>query len=145
MSHVVCLTVSYVVNVIARLNQLRMSPRKVRLLTGLITGMSIDSALNELRFATKHAADPISKLLKSAVANAEHNFRLKKDNLYVQSAIVNQGPTYKRFMPRAMGRAAQIKKRTSHVVITLSERKINDKNKIKNASVRGTSASDGKS
>ncbi len=122
-----------------------MSPRKVRLLTSLIMGMPIEKALDELRFATKHAADPISKLLKSAVANAEHNFHLKKDNLYVQSAIVNQGPTYKRFMPRAMGRAAQIKKRTSHVVITLSERKINDKNKIKNASVRGTSASDGKS
>ncbi len=112
-----------------------MSPRKVRLLTGLIMGMSVERALDELRFATKHAADPISKLLKSAIANAEHNFRLKKDNLYVYSAIVNQGPTYKRFMPRAMGSAAQIKKRTSHVIITLSERKTN--NTIKKPSAFG--------
>lgn len=125
-------------NVTARLQQLRMSPRKVRLLTRLITGKPVAVALRELQFAGKRASEPLVKLLRSAVANAEHNFRLKKDDLSVQSAIVNQGPVYKRFMPRAMGRAAQIKKRTSHVIITLTEKPISS-NKIKNTKLKAKS------
>ncbi len=107
-------------NVTARLRQLRISPRKTRLIARLIVGMSVNEAFRELRVLPKHAAEPILKLVRSAVANAEHNFSLKKDNLYISSAIVDQGPTLKRFMPRAMGRAAAIRKRTSHITVVLT-------------------------
>lgn len=103
----------------AHLNNLRISPRKVRLVAKFIVGMRVRDALRELEFMPKRSAGPIKKLLQSAVANAEHNFQLHRNDLIVTSALVNQGPTMKRTMPRARGSAALIRKRTSHVSVTL--------------------------
>lgn len=119
-------------NVTAHLRNLRISPRKVRLVAELIVGMSVARALRELVSIPKHAAEPVRKLLRSAIANAEHNFQLKQDDLMVVSAVVNQGPTMKRMMPRAMGRGAVIRKRMSHVTIVLAVKNKNeDKTKTK--------------
>lgn len=101
---------------------IRMSPRKVRLVAGLVRGMGVAEASIQLGFYRKEAAKPILKLLRSAVANAEHNFKLSRDKLFIKTLTVDGGPTVKRFRPRAFGRAAQIKKRTSHINIILSER-----------------------
>ena len=112
---------------------LRMSPRKVRLVADLIRGMKAGEADTRLRFVPKAAALPVRKLLASAVANAGHNFKLQKEGLVVKSIFVNQGPTVKRFRARAMGRAAPIRKRTSHITIVLTEvprSKIQDTNKL---------------
>lgn len=106
----------------AHLNYLRMSPRKVRLVANLIKDMGTAEAQLELKHLPKRAADPLIKLLKSAIANARHNFQLSEENLYIKSILVNQGPTLKRFMPRAFGRAAPIRKRTSHVSLVLDTR-----------------------
>jgi large subunit ribosomal protein L22 len=103
----------------AKLNYLRMSPRKVRLVANLIKGMNTKRALLELGFLPKRSALPVLKLLKSAVANAKHNFQLSGDALYIKSILVNQGTTLKRFTPRAFGRASPIRKRTSHILLTL--------------------------
>jgi large subunit ribosomal protein L22 len=103
----------------AHVRYLRMSPRKVRLVVDLIRGMAIAPALAQLQFMPKAAATPVRKLLQSAIANAEHNFKLDRDTLFVKSALVNQGPTLKRWRPRAMGSAAPILKRTSHITLVL--------------------------
>ena len=99
-----------------------MSPRKVRLVADLIRGMDVAEADMQLAHFSKAAALPIRKLLASAVANAEHNAKLARTNLFVQAICVNQGPTAKRFRPRAFGRAAAIRKRTAHISIVLDER-----------------------
>lgn len=99
-----------------------MSPRKVRLVANLFGGMDVDEAEAQLTHLRKGAAAPLRKLLHSAVANAEHNAKLDRANLYVGRIIVDQGTTLKRFQPRAFGRATPIRKRTSHVTITLEER-----------------------
>jgi len=109
-------------SVIAKLNYLRMSPRKVRLVANLIKGLDVVEAKHQLRFLTKKAALPLAKLLDSAVANAKHNFNLDKNNLYIAKILVNQGPTLKRWMPRAFGRATPIAKRTSHITLVLEEK-----------------------
>ncbi len=109
----------------AKLRHLRMSPRKVRLVADAIRGLDVESAQNQLEFMNKRAARPMLKLLKSAVANAEHNSAaagLKRDNLYISELRVDEGPTLKRWMPRAMGRATPINKRTSHITIVLDEK-----------------------
>lgn len=103
----------------AHTRNLRMSPRKVRLVVDLIRGMAVEPALAQLQFMPKAAARPVRKLLESAIANAEHNFSLDRDGLRIKAALVNQGPTLKRWRPRAMGSAAPILKRTSHVTIVL--------------------------
>lgn len=103
----------------ASLNYLRISPRKIRLIASLISGMKATDALREMEYLRKRGSEPVLKLLKSAIANAEHNFQLKKDDLIVSEAVVNQGPVLKRMMPRALGRSAQIRKRTSHLSIVL--------------------------
>ena len=108
--------------VIAKLNYLRISPRKIRLVTDLIKGLDVTEAKHQLRFLTKRAAQPLAKLLDSATANAQHNFNLDKNNLYIAKILVNQGPTLKRWMPRAFGRATPIAKRTSHITLVLEEK-----------------------
>jgi large subunit ribosomal protein L22 len=105
----------------AKLKFLRMSPTKIRLVANLITKMPVEKALNQLQFINKLASGPVACLIKSAIANAEHNFELDKDNLFIKELTVNQGPTLKRSMPRAHGRATPIRKRTSHVNLTLAE------------------------
>ncbi|MBI4433234.1 50S ribosomal protein L22 [Candidatus Uhrbacteria bacterium] len=108
--------------VTAHLERLRMSPRKVRLVAGLISGMDAVEALAQLSHLPKAASRPMAKLLTSAVANAEHNASLDRANLFVRSVQVDAGATLKRFRPRAFGRAAPIRKRTCHVTIVLDER-----------------------
>lgn len=103
----------------ATLRSLRIAPRKVRLLIDLIRGMKVEDAINQLEFSKKDAAKPVLKLLKSAIANAEHNHEMKKDTLVIKVAYVDGGATLHRWIPRAMGRATPIRKRTSHVTIIL--------------------------
>ena len=100
-----------------------MSPRKVRLVVNVIRGLMAEKAEYELLFLQQKAARPVLKLLKSAVANAENNFQLKKDNLFIKKITVDEGPALKRWRPRAFGRAAMFKKRSSHVTIVLDELK----------------------
>jgi len=107
--------------VTAKVRFIRMSPRKVRLVVDLVRGLPVDKALTQLHFLNKAAALPVRKLLQSAVANAEHNFNLKADNLFIKNISADGGPIIHRWRPRAFGRAAAIRKRTSHVNITLAE------------------------
>jgi len=106
----------------AKLRHLRISPRKVRLVTDLVKGLPVTKAERQLKFLTKKAAQPILKLLNSAVANAKNNADLVKENLYISKIVVENGPILKRWRPRAMGRAAPIMKRTSHISLILNEK-----------------------
>lgn len=99
-----------------------MSPRKVRLVASLIRGMNVKQAELDLDHLPKRAALPLLKLLRSAMANAKHNFELAEQTLYVKEIRVDEGPTLKRMRPRAMGRGATIRKRMSHVLLTLGTR-----------------------
>ncbi|MCR4443113.1 MAG: 50S ribosomal protein L22 [Peptococcaceae bacterium] len=101
---------------------IRMSPRKARQVIDLIRGKTVSEAFAILRFTPQRAAKPVNKVLKSAVANAEHNYEMNTDKLYVKEAYVDAGPTLKRIMPRAMGRADLIRKRTSHITVVVSEK-----------------------
>ena len=105
----------------ARLKHLKMSPRKVRLVVDVVRDMEVNKALDQLRFVNKKASRPIEKLMLSCIANAENNYDLSKDNLFVKEIKVTEGPTLHRWMPRAFGRATPIRKRTSHVDVVLSE------------------------
>jgi large subunit ribosomal protein L22 len=105
----------------------RQSPYKMRLVIDEIRGKNVNDALAYLAFSKKHAAKQIEKVVRSAVANAEHAARtsnepLDVDALYIKHAVINEGPKLKRFMPAAMGRATPIQKRTSHVEIVVAER-----------------------
>ena len=107
----------------------RMSPRKARLVVEHIRGRSVPEARTVLAFTQRAAAHEIEKVLRSAVANAEHAAReqnepLDVDALFVSRAVINEGPKLKRFMPAAMGRATPIQKRTSHVEIVVSAREV---------------------
>ena len=106
----------------AHLKYLRISPRKVKIVLDLIRGKDTDSAMAILKNTNKIASESLMKLLKSAVANAEHNFNMDASNLYVSECFVCPGPTLKRIMPRAKGSADRIMKRTSHVTIVVKER-----------------------
>lgn len=105
----------------AKLNYLRMSPSKVRLVLDEIRGEKVDEAVAILSLSEKVAAEPILKLLNSAIANAENNLGMNRDELYVAETYANEGPTLKRIRPRARGRATRIRKRTSHVTIILDQ------------------------
>ncbi|KYH28816.1 MULTISPECIES: 50S ribosomal protein L22 [Clostridium] len=100
----------------------RISPRKVRVVLDLVRGKNVNEAFAILKYTPKDSAAAILKVLKSAVANAENNFNLDVNKLYVAEAYANQGPTLKRFKPRAQGRAYSIMKRTSHIVLVVKER-----------------------
>jgi len=97
----------------------RMTPMKVRRVVDLIRGMEAREAMFVLHFAPQAASEPVAKVLASAIANAEHNHQLDPDSLIVSVAYVDEGPTLKRFRPRAQGRAFRINKRTSHITIEL--------------------------
>lgn len=101
----------------------RIAPRKVRLVIDLIRGKQIGEAVAILRHTPKAASPVVEKVLKSAVANAEHNYELDVNNLVVSEIYVDEGPTLKRFRPRAQGRASAINKRTSHITVVVSEKK----------------------
>ncbi|MUM76181.1 50S ribosomal protein L22 [Pseudodesulfovibrio sp. F-1] len=100
---------------------IRVSPRKTRIVAENIKGKGVEDALNILRFTPKKAAKILSKVLYSAISNAEQMPGVDVDSLIVDTVMVNEGPTWKRIQPRAMGRAYRIKKRTSHITIVVKE------------------------
>ena len=101
---------------------IRQSPYKVRRVLDLIRGLPVDEADQVLAFTARAASEPIRKVLRSAVANAEHNHALDSDELYVAEAYADEGPTLRRWRPRARGRATRIRKRTSHITVVVAER-----------------------
>jgi len=100
----------------------RIAPRKMRIVADIIRGKNIADALAILKFTPKVGSEVIAKALKSAIANAEHNFDLNSDKLFVSSIFVDQGPTMKRIHPRSRGQAFKILKRSSHVTVVVKER-----------------------
>ena len=106
----------------AHLKYVRISPRKVKIVLDLIRGKDTDTAMAILKNTHKAASEHLIKLLKSAVANAEHNFHMDASELYVSECFVCPGPTLKRIQPRAQGRAFSILKRTSHVTLVVKEK-----------------------
>jgi len=106
----------------AKLKFVRIAPRKAQLVADLIRGKRSEEALNILTFTKKASAKIIIKLLKSAIANATQKKNIDVDRLYIKKITVDQGPTMKRFPPRALGRATTIRKRASHITIVLDER-----------------------
>lgn len=109
------------VNAIAK--YVRVSPRKARQVVDLIRGKSVRDAKYILKLTPRGAAPIVGKVLASAVANAENNNDMSAEDLYVARAFVDEGPTLKRFKPRAMGRASKIRKRTSHITVSVDQRK----------------------
>lgn len=106
----------------AKLNYLRMSPTKVRVVVNVVKGMGVNEATAQLQFMKRLAKEPVLKLLNSAIANAVNNFQLDRNNLYIKIFTVDGGPMLKRWRPRAFGRAGMIRKRMSHLHIILSEK-----------------------
>lgn len=100
----------------------RIAPRKVRLVLDLVRGKSVKEALDILKFTPNHAAATVSKVVKSAAANATHNHSLDENKLFIKACYANEGVTLKRFMPRAKGNASQILKRTSHITVVVDEK-----------------------
>lgn len=106
----------------AKLRYVRLSPQKTRLVVDMVRGKRIQEALNILKFSPQKAADVVSKLVSSAVANAEQQGISDVDRLFVKAISVDQGPVLKRFLPRAQGRATKIRKPTSHITVVLDEK-----------------------
>lgn len=100
----------------------RIAPRKVRLVVDLIRGKQLMEAYSVLKLTEKRATKPVEKLLKSAVANATNNYNMDSNKLFIKEVFVNEGPTLKRFLPRAKGSANQILKRTSNITIIVAEK-----------------------
>ena len=100
----------------------RISSRKVKIVIDLIRGKSVKEAQAILAYTPKTATEPVMKVLNNAVANAENNLEMNRDDLYVAETYANQGPTLMRFRPRAHGRASRIRKRTSHITVILDQR-----------------------
>ena len=115
----------------AFLKNYRQSPRKVRLVAGLVKGKDVSEAISKLDFLVKHGSGPIKKLLLSAVANAKQ-IGLEKENLFIKELRVDKGIVMKRMMPAAMGSGHRINKRTSHITLVLAE-KVAKENKVKKA------------
>ena len=101
---------------------IRIAPRKVRIVMNLVRGTSVADALAILKFTPKVGADAVEKVLRSAVANAENNFDMDVDRLFISSAFVDQGPTLKRIHPRSRGQAFKILKHTSHITVAVNEK-----------------------
>ncbi|HEX7098056.1 MAG TPA: 50S ribosomal protein L22 [Acidimicrobiia bacterium] len=106
----------------AHARYIRQSPYKVRQVLDLIRGLPVQEADQILSFTARAAAEPVRKVLRSAVANAEHNHALDADELIVAEAYADEGPTLRRWRPRARGRATRIRKRTSHITVVVAER-----------------------
>jgi large subunit ribosomal protein L22 len=105
----------------AQAKHVRQSPYKVRRVLDLVRGLPVDEARVVLDFTNRKAAGTVKKVLDSAIANAEHNFALDADELIVAGAYADEGPTLKRWRPRARGRATRIRKRTSHITIVVAD------------------------
>jgi large subunit ribosomal protein L22 len=118
----------------AKASHVRVTPMKARRVIDLIRDLPAQQALSVLKFAPQAASEPVAKVLASAIANAEHNFQLDPESLVISRAYVDEGPTLKRFRPRAQGRAYRINKRTSHITIEVESV---DTSTTKNASKKG--------
>ena len=105
----------------AKATYIRIAPRKVQIVLDLIRNQPVDKAMAILNYTPKAACEPLAKLLKSAIANAENNNNMDVDRLYIAECSVSQGPTLKRIRPRAQGRAYRINKKTSHITLVLKE------------------------
>ena len=105
----------------AKATYIRIAPRKVQIVLDLIRNQPADKAMAILKYTPKAACEPLMKLLKSAIANAENNNNLDVSKLYVAECSVSQGPTLKRIRPRAQGRAFRVNKKTSHITLVLKE------------------------
>lgn len=103
----------------AQARYLRIAPRKTRLLASVLRGLGVNEAEARLAIAPQRSAGPLLKLLRSAIANAKHNFKIEPAKLYVKAISVDQGPKFRRFMPRARGSVSKIEKKTSHVNLIL--------------------------
>ena len=101
---------------------IRIAPRKVRIVMNLVRGKRVNDALAILKFTPKVGADAVEKVLNSAIANAENNFDMDVDRLFISSAFVDQGPTLKRIHPRSRGQAFKILKHTSHITVAVNEK-----------------------
>ncbi len=139
--------------VVAHAKSLRISPRKMRLVTGLIKNMRVSDAIVQLQFTDKKAAPMLVKLIKSAVANGEHNFQIDPQDLYIKSVTCDMGQTMTRYFPRARGSAFVIRRKMCHVHLTLEEKKgkkvkkasrfaLTTKGKDKKAEDKGTGTPD---
>lgn len=106
----------------ARLNNLRIGPRKIRLVAELVKGMGVQEAIGQLRNLNKKSSPYLIKLIESAIANAENNFNLHRDNLFIKYITVDQDVTIKRWQPRAFGRATNIRKRGSKINVVLADK-----------------------
>ncbi len=106
---------------LAYLKGIRITPRKARLVVNLIRGRNVQEALDLLKFTNKRAAPVVYKMINSAVTNMKEKMTVDVDNLRISEARVDEGPTIKRFLPRAQGRATPVRKRSSHIMIKLSE------------------------
>lgn len=104
---------------IAHARFVRMAPRKTRLVVALVRGMKVSEARRQLAFNTKHASEPVLKVLNSAIANATNNMKLDESTLVVTKALVNEGPSFHRYTPKAQGRATPIRHRLSHITIAV--------------------------
>ena len=107
---------------VARARFVRTTPMKARRVVDLIRGRNASEALSVLKFAPQAASEPVAKVLASAMANAENNLDLDPETLWISAAYVDEGPTLKRFRPRAQGRAYRINKRTSHITVEVESR-----------------------
>lgn len=105
----------------AKTKSVKQSARKVRLSADLVRGLKVNDALNQLRVSKKESSLPVSKTILSAIANAEHNYNLDKNNLFIKEIKVDDGVVLKRWMPRAFGRATPIRKKMSHITLILGE------------------------
>ncbi|MBN9643949.1 50S ribosomal protein L22 [Corynebacterium mendelii] len=101
---------------------IRVTPFKARRVLDLVRGKSLDEALAILKYAPQAASEPVAKVVQSAAANAENNFGLNRDKLFISEAYADEGPTMRRFRPRAQGRAFHVRKRTSHITVVVSEK-----------------------
>ena len=104
---------------LAQARYVRTAPMKCRRVVDMVRGLEVQEALDLLRFAPQSASEQVGKVLASAIANAEHNKNLDRRSLFVSQAYVDEGPTLKRFRPRAQGRAFRIRKRTSHITVVV--------------------------
>jgi len=128
-------------NVIAKLKQLQIAPRKVRLVADLIRGKTVEQAQTILNFTVNRAAAPLLKLLNSAIANAKNNFQLDEKNFYISKIFIDEGPKLKRWHAQPRGRAAQIQKKSCHIFLELTEikpskKKIKQTKKIEKAEIK---------
>ncbi len=130
------------VEVKAFARRIRMSPKKVRLVANMVRGLTVSAAEAQLTFLNKAAARPVLKLIRSAKANAEHNFKLTGDGLYIKTIMVDGGPTLHRWIPRAHGRATPIRKRTSHITVILADRDSEVSKEIAKAVVKKSRTAD---